>query len=102
MAHFVANRCHTPVKAFISRWETSGAAERANYQLFLCQLCKVLEVPEPEPAKADSSQNTYVFEHPVLFDDGLGQTSTGFIDLYRRGHFILEGPNPTLVSQGAK
>ena len=75
---------------FISRWTSSGAAERANYQLFLCELCDIIGVPRPEPAKADSSQNTYVFEHPVLFDDGFGHTTTKFIDLYRREVFILE------------
>ena len=69
----------------IRRWEASGAAERANYQLFLCELCDVLGVPRPEPAKADSSHNSYVFEHPVLFDDGLGHTTTKFVDLYKKG-----------------
>lgn len=78
------------VSEFVSRWESSGAAERANYQLFLCELCDLIGVPRPEPARADSSQNAYVFEHPVLFDDGLGHTTTKFIDLYRRGSFILE------------
>lgn len=78
------------VESFISRWEKSGAAERANYALFLSELCDLLEVPRPEPAQADNSRNAYVFEHPVTFDDGLGQTSTGFIDLYKRSHFILE------------
>ena len=45
----------------------------------------MLGVPRPEPSKADPSHNAYVFEHPVLFDDGLGQTTTKFIDLYKRG-----------------
>ena len=87
---------HSSVLAFISRWEQSGAAERANYQLFLSELCEILGVPRPEPAKADSFQNTYVFEHPVLFDDGLGHTTTKFIDLYRRACFVLE------AKQGSK
>lgn len=78
------------IAEFIGRWTSSGAAERANYQLFLCELCDVIGVSRPEPAKADSAQNAYVFEHPVLFDDGLGHTTTKFIDLYRRGSFILE------------
>lgn len=78
------------IEDFVRRWAESGAAERANYQLFLCELCDVVAVPRPEPAKADASQNAYVFEHPVLFDDGLGRTTTKFIDLYRRGAFILE------------
>jgi len=79
-----------PVAEFIERWTSSGAAERANHQPFIIELCDILGVPRPEPAKADSSQNSYVFEHPVLFDDGFGHTSTKFIDLYRRGCFILE------------
>lgn len=78
------------ISKFIRRWEVSGAAERANYQLFLSDLCEVLGVSKPEPAKADSSLDSYVFEHPVLFDDGLGHTTTKFIDLYKRGVFILE------------
>jgi hypothetical protein len=75
---------------FIHRWEKSGAAERANYQLFLSELCDQLGVSRPEPAKADSTQNAYVFEHPVTFDDGFGQTTQKFIDLYKRGCFVLE------------
>lgn len=78
------------ISDFISRWEASGAAERANYQGFLYELCDFIGVQRPEPAKADSTQNAYVFEHPVLFDDGLGHTTTKFIDLYRRNAFILE------------
>jgi hypothetical protein len=30
---------------FFRRWETSGAAERANYSMFLNELCDLLEVP---------------------------------------------------------
>src|SRR5690606_1260540 len=80
----------TSIEEFIRRWESSGAAERANYQLFLCDLCDQLGVPRPEPSKADPSQNLYVFEHPVLFDDGLGHQTTKFIDLYKRESFVLE------------
>lgn len=78
------------ISDFISRWEASGAAERANYQLFLCELCDVIGVPRPEPAKADASLNSYVFEHPVVFDDGFGHSTTKFLDLYKKGFFILE------------
>lgn len=86
----VSSKQADPVSDFIERWNASGAAERANHQPFIIELCDILGVPRPEPAKADSSQNSYVFEHPVLFDDGFGHTSTKFIDLYRRGCFILE------------
>ena len=50
------------IDAFIRRWAASGAAERANYQLFLSELCDVLEAPRPEPQAADDAQNGYVFE----------------------------------------
>ena len=33
------------IQAFISRWAKSGGAERANYQLFLSELCDALDVP---------------------------------------------------------
>ncbi len=47
---------------FIERWASSGAAERANYQIFLTKLCDVLEVPQPEPTRQDEEKNSYVFE----------------------------------------
>jgi len=78
------------VAAFIKRWEGSGSAERANYQLFLSELCDVLGVPRPNPAGPDDTQNTYVFERAVTFQHGDGTTSTGRVDLYRQGCFILE------------
>ncbi len=78
------------VPAFIRRWEQSGAAERANYQLFLSELCELLEVPRPDPAVADDSQNAYVFERAVTFRNPDGSCSPGWIDLYKRGCFVLE------------
>jgi len=74
------------VEAFIARWEKSGAAERANCQIFLAELCTLLDVPPPEPTTPDSRLNAYVFERDVSFPDG----GTGRIDLYKRGHFVLE------------
>ena len=37
------------VGAFVARWRASAAAERANDQLFVSELCNVLGVPRPEP-----------------------------------------------------
>jgi hypothetical protein len=88
---------------FIERWQNSAAAERANYALFLSELCDYLEVPRPNPAVADEKQNQYVFERPVTFRHPSGLTSTGFIDLYKRGCFVLEAkqgseaPEPSLL-----
>ncbi len=74
------------IQAFIARWQTSGAAERANYQLFLAELCDLIEVEHPHPKKAQESENTYVFEKAVPSPHG----TTNFIDLYKRGCFVLE------------
>ena len=75
---------------FIDRWRDSGGAELANSQSFLKELCALLDVPQPEPAKPDRSQNTYVFEKAVEFNNGDGTTSAGRVDLYRTGCFVLE------------
>ncbi len=67
--------------AFLTRWQSSGAAERANYQLFLAELCDYLSVPRPNPSVPDVAQNTYVFERDVTFQNPDGTTSGGRIDL---------------------
>ena len=79
-----------PLERFIAQWEASGAAERANYQLFLTQLCDLLDVPEPEPTKPLDADNAYVFERSVTFTESDGSHTTGRIDLYKRGAFVLE------------
>jgi hypothetical protein len=79
------------VDGFIQRWEASGAAERANYALFLTELCDLLHVPRPEPTRPEDAENAYVFERSVTFHNGDGSTSVGRIDLYKRGCFVLDG-----------
>ena len=78
------------VSDFLLRWESSGAAERANYQLFLSELCDLLAVPRPDPTRPDDRDNAYVFERSVTFRHGDGSSSVGRIDLYKRGCFVLE------------
>lgn len=90
------------VQTFIDRWSKSGAAERANYQLFLSELCDLLEVPRPDPATPDTSLNTYVFERTVVFRYGDGTSSHGRIDLYRRGSFVLEAKQGAEYPQGGQ
>jgi hypothetical protein len=41
------------VQHFIARWQASGAAERANCQPFLSELCDVLNTPRPDPTTSD-------------------------------------------------
>jgi hypothetical protein len=75
---------------FISRWKASGASERANYQLFLTELCELLGVEKPRPASDKVHEAVYTFERPVQFDDGEGRKTTNFIDLYKQNCFVLE------------
>jgi hypothetical protein len=82
---------------FIARWERSSASERANYALFLSELCDHLDLPRPEPSQADESANIYVIDKAVVFQNLDGTTTTNFIDLYKRHYFVLEakqGSNP--------
>ncbi|MBK1720839.1 class I SAM-dependent DNA methyltransferase [Thiocystis violacea] len=79
-----------PVDAFIARWASATGTERANYQLFLTELCALLELPQPDPAREDNQDNAYCFERRVVFHHGDGTQSHGFIDLYRRACYVLE------------
>lgn len=90
------------IDAFIARWQASGGAERANYQLFLTGLCDLLDLPQPEPTRPDDRDNAYVFERTVTLQQGDGSATPNYIDLYKRGCFILEAKqgsdkNPPLV-----
>ena len=75
---------------FICRWEKSGGAEMANFQLFAKELCTLLGLPEPDPAQERVESNDYVFERRVdyKFDDGT--TARRRIDLYKRDCFVME------------
>lgn len=77
-------------KTFIARWRESGGAERSNYALFLSELCDVLGVDRPDPAGDDNSKNQYVIDRSITFLEADGNTTTNYIDLYRRGFFVLE------------
>jgi len=65
-----------------------GGAERANYQMFLTELCQALGLPAPDPKGVGLGD--YQFEAPVRSEAVLGTKGTGRIDLYRRDCFILE------------
>jgi hypothetical protein len=76
---------------FIDRWrKNEGGAERANFPLFLTELCALLDLPQPDPADATHEHNDYVFERDVTTVDDDGKINHRRIDLYRRGCFVLE------------
>jgi hypothetical protein len=77
------------IEQFIARWQgLEGGRERSNYQLFLIELADALGLERPAPA--DARRQDDVFERPVTFREPDGSASTGFIDLYRKGSFVLE------------
>ncbi len=90
------------IDAFIARWQSAGGSERANYQLFITELCELLELPKPHPAQADARDNAYVFERRVIFAHGDGSSSNGFIDCYRRACYILEAKQTNLAEAVGK
>lgn len=84
------NTSENAIGSFVARWQASGGAERANYQLFLIELCELLDLPRPEQTRPNVAGNAYVFERDVTFQNLDGTTSIGRIDLYKRGCFVLE------------
>jgi hypothetical protein len=58
--------------------------------MFLTELCVLIGVLTPEPAVEDEGRNVYVFERKVPARHADGRTTSNFIDLYKRGCFILE------------
>lgn len=76
---------------FIARWEgREGGQERANYALFLSELCVALGLAPPDPASANTEDNDYVFERAVKDPSIDGAVASRRIDLYKRGCFVLE------------
>lgn len=79
------------VEGFITRWQgREGGQERANYALFLTELCDLLNLPHAEPASAAHEENDYVFERVVKEPGRDGSIASRRIDLYRRDSFVLE------------
>ena len=85
------------IDAFIARWQgREGGQERANYALFLTELCSTLCLPPPDPASATTEANDYVFERLVKDPGFDGSVSSRRIDLYKRGCFVLEAKQSRL------
>ncbi|MEO8351924.1 MAG: type IIL restriction-modification enzyme MmeI [Chthoniobacteraceae bacterium] len=75
---------------FIARWSKSGGHERGSGQLFLSELCSLLELAPPDPPQDDTALNAYTFERRVDRKKPDGTTVANFIDLYKSGCFVLE------------
>ena len=73
------------LKTLAERWAHAAPAERANAQSYLIELCAALDVEPPRPAGSG-----YEFEFAVVVVNRDGTESTNFVDLFKRGHFVLE------------
>ena len=83
--------------ALIARWrDREGGQERANFPLFLVELCDALDLPRPDPADAASAGNDYVFERVLDRPERDGTVTHPRMDLYKRGCFILEAKQSRL------
>ncbi len=74
------------VEDFISHWSGATASEQAISQQFLCELCDLLDVPQP----GNQRNGSYTFEFHVSEPQHDGTTKDGRIDLYKRASFVLE------------
>ena len=79
-----------PLEVVIARWSASAAAERANKDLFLTELCDALGVARPQPTTGEVDRDHYVFEKGALLVKDGQRTTTGHVDLYKAGCFVLE------------
>ncbi|WP_369831541.1 type IIL restriction-modification enzyme MmeI [Brevundimonas sp. MYb52] len=73
---------------FIRRWSEAPISERAHYQTFVAQLCRLIGVAAPDDERTGDLD--YCFERPVKFLHEDGGSHPGYIDCYRRGAFVLE------------
>lgn len=71
---------------FVTKWAGAKGSERAQSQQFLLELCDALEVDRPDPANIGG----YGFEYAVKKTGRATTDTTGFIDFYKRGCFVLE------------
>lgn len=93
------------LRQLADRFTDIGAAERANYQIYLMELCDALGVERPRPAAVGgrvAEHTAYQFEFPVQTTTRDGTVSTNFIDLYKSGCFALEAKDAVDGSSTAR
>ncbi|MQP64234.1 N-6 DNA methylase [Niveispirillum sp. SYP-B3756] len=69
---------------FIAKWRGNTANEKKFYQSHFNDLCRMLEVPDPN--SADKTGEEYCFEKNVLKLGG----ASGYADVWKRNHFVWE------------
>lgn len=76
------------VEAFIAHWSAAPISERAHYQTFIIQLCRLIGAPAPDDERVGDLD--YCFERPVRFRHDDGSSQPGYIDCAKRSCFVLE------------
>jgi len=76
------------LRSLAQRWTGAKAADRANAQLYIVELCEALGVEPPRPAGSG-----YEFELPIKLTARDGSETQGFVDFYKTQHFVLEATN---------
>ncbi len=77
------------IDEFIDRWVGSGGSEIATAQSYAIELTELLGVERPNVSDKDGDFLDYRFERPVTLTH-TGRKKNGRIDLYKKGHFVLE------------
>lgn len=78
------------VDELIARWwGKPGGQEHANFHPFISDLCEILGVERPG-ASEKGKLGSYEYEASVPGGSFRSVKGTGAIDLYKRGHFIME------------
>ncbi len=84
------------IDALLKKWlGKEKAGERAEYQQFLTELMQALGVASPGDHGVPAEN--FRFEAPVRSEAIYGGKGTKRIDLYKRGHFILEAKQSQLA-----
>jgi type II restriction/modification system DNA methylase subunit YeeA len=69
---------------FVTKWQRSKLKERSSSQPHFLDLCRLLNLPDPNTSDPDGS--SYTFERPVKKVTG----GKGFADVWKRGAFAWE------------
>ena len=71
------------ISAFIKRWKESGGSEQANSQLFLAELCDILDLKHPDPAKSTNEKISIPLKESSISSKGNGQNELKRLDSFK-------------------
>jgi hypothetical protein len=86
----MAGETTSALERFIERWQSVSGSERANYQLFVHELCSLLELPTPDPAHEDIFHdligNDFNVDHVLVGPAGIFTVETKTFSKPARGN----------------